>query len=184
MTVAADGKPKDSGVPGEPESVEDRENSDPNSVERTWFGDVVEQLGPPAVLLDRQCHVVSANARFCEFTRTTRGSLIGRHIGRTCGTLLDLSELQQTLLAFEVGRKRINLPVAGRQAVAASVWRPPMAFGRTMALLIIDGADERSMPGKRLRDVSPPEAIFVNGLKGSPGLGAIRNSTASPPRRP
>ena len=159
MTVAADGKPKDSGVPGEHEGVDYREiseNPDTNSVERTWFGDVVELLGPPAVLLDRQCHTVSANARFCEFARTTRGSLIGRHIGRVCGALLDLSELQQTLLAFEVGRKRINLPVTGRQPVAASVWRLPVALGRAMALLVIDGvgADERSMPSKKLRDGS------------------------------
>lgn len=154
MTVASVGKPKDSGVPGEPEDMHNpatSENHQTESAEQGYFDEVVELFGPPTAVLDQLHRILSANSRFCDLCGTVRASLIGKHIRDVCNGILYAPAMQEALRAFESDRpsetqhrKQIDLPLTGGQTLAVTIRGLPGIFPTARVLLVADRSDERA----------------------------------------
>ena len=159
MTVAP-GR-KDRGVAGESDGTDlpaKSEGTQARSVERVWFDEFVELLGPPAVVLDRSHRILSVNNSFCELSETARDSLIGRHIREAANGMLNVPAVKEALADFAsegVSRKehklQIDLHLPGRRTLAATMRSLPAIFRRAKALLVAEHTGDQ-MP-RRSREL-------------------------------
>lgn len=184
MTVAPVERPKTNGIPDGTEGVESSESSSNGTVERGWFGEVVERLGSPAAALDHAHCLVNVNDRLCELCATKRALLIGQHVRDVGNGILYAPAIQEALADLQSGRpsegvrqKRIDLPLGGRQTLTVTVWRLPVAVAPAEVLLLVDLPAGRTAVQRNLR--APAERAPTDPL-GSLSAETLRHDIRQP----